>query len=98
MGLSSLVTCAGFERPRVAPTEAGGRITLRAESAGDAVRFSVSDTGQGIPNEHLSHLCERFWQAQKGSQSRRVERQTWARASDSDTRFVFEGDLRVEQS
>lgn len=44
-------------------TRAGGEITLRAERAGAAVRFSVSDTGAGIAPEDLPRLFDRYWQA-----------------------------------
>ncbi|WP_052519469.1 PAS domain-containing sensor histidine kinase [Archangium violaceum] len=47
-------------------TPMGGRILLRAEPAGSLVRFSVSDTGSGIPEEDLPHLFEPFWQASAG--------------------------------
>ncbi|MFY0579706.1 ATP-binding protein [Cystobacter fuscus] len=47
-------------------TPTGGRITLRAEPAGHMMRFSVSDTGAGIPKENLPHLFEPFWQASEG--------------------------------
>lgn len=46
-------------------TPDGGTITVRADPSGDAVRFSVADTGPGIPHEDLSHLFDRFWQAQR---------------------------------
>lgn len=47
-------------------TPGGGQITLRAEPAGSMMRFSVSDTGPGIPEEDLPHLFEPFWQAPAG--------------------------------
>jgi two-component system, NtrC family, sensor histidine kinase KinB len=51
-------------------TPAGGRIELRAapddaepgaERHVEGVRFEVSDTGPGIPPEHLPHLFQRFF-------------------------------------
>ncbi|AKJ04446.1 Circadian input kinase A [Archangium gephyra] len=47
-------------------TPVGGQISLRAEPAGRMMRFSVSDTGPGIPEEDLPHLFEPFWQAPTG--------------------------------
>ena len=42
-------------------TPAGGRITVAALAQGDEVRFSVRDTGQGIPAEDLPHVFDRLW-------------------------------------
>lgn len=46
-------------------TPAGGRIRVRAEREGDAVRFSVADTGSGIRADDLPHVFDRFWQARR---------------------------------
>jgi signal transduction histidine kinase len=45
-------------------TPAGGEVVLRAERSGRQVRFAVRDTGPGIAQSELTHLFERFWQAQ----------------------------------
>jgi signal transduction histidine kinase len=46
-------------------TPAGGRVVIRAEPDQAAVRFSVADTGPGIPEADLPHIFDRFWQAER---------------------------------
>lgn len=50
-------------------TAAGGEIILDAAVNGDFVTFSVTDTGRGIPQEHLEHIFDRFYRVpgQEGS-------------------------------
>ncbi|MER6509566.1 ATP-binding protein [Nonomuraea sp. NPDC001636] len=52
-------------------TPAGGRITLAARQDGDHVVIEVTDTGIGIRAEHLPHVFDRFWRAEK-SRNRRT--------------------------
>jgi PAS domain S-box-containing protein len=47
-------------------TPTGGEVVLAAQEEGEHVRFSIRDTGPGIPPESLAHLFDRFWQAQQG--------------------------------
>src|SRR6185436_3248684 len=46
-------------------TSRGGSIRVRGEHAGDELRFSISDTGAGIPGNMLEAIFERFWQVGK---------------------------------
>jgi two-component system phosphate regulon sensor histidine kinase PhoR len=42
-------------------TPPGGFIHLRWWANGDSVRFSVTDSGEGIAREHIPYLTERFY-------------------------------------
>ena len=50
-------------------TPAGGRIAVTARLDGQAVRFSVSDSGQGIPPRFLPLLFEQFFRVPGQSNS-----------------------------
>jgi signal transduction histidine kinase len=55
-------------------TPAGGRVVLSARATSDqenrpAVRFAVSDTGQGIPEQDLPHVFDWFWHSQTGERA-----------------------------
>jgi signal transduction histidine kinase len=43
----------------------GGTISVTAEPFGNEVRFSVIDTGAGIPARDLPNVFERFWQGSR---------------------------------
>ena len=51
-------------------TPDGGRIAFSAECDEQWVKVSVSDTGVGIPREHLSHVFERFYKVDRSRRDR----------------------------
>ncbi|MCK9378228.1 MAG: HAMP domain-containing histidine kinase, partial [Syntrophobacterales bacterium] len=42
-------------------TAPGGRISVKAETEGQMVRFFVTDTGSGIPDQFLQRIFEQFF-------------------------------------
>lgn len=49
-------------------TPGGGRVSVRAIAAADAVTFEVEDSGEGIPKEFLDRIFERFVQVPGATQ------------------------------
>jgi two-component system heavy metal sensor histidine kinase CusS len=49
----------------LAHTPRGGRVALTAREEGGAVAVEVSDTGGGIAPEHLPHVFDRFYRADR---------------------------------
>ncbi len=47
-------------------TPEGGTVTLSWKAEGDRLRFSVRDSGIGIPREHIPRLTERFYRVDRG--------------------------------
>jgi two-component system, OmpR family, sensor histidine kinase BaeS len=48
-------------------TPAGGHVTLETGPAGDMARLRVADTGQGIPDDELPRIFDRFWRGRQAA-------------------------------
>ncbi|MEP6492126.1 MAG: ATP-binding protein [bacterium] len=51
-------------------TPAGGRVVIGIEHRGDALEFTVRDTGVGISAESQSRVFDRYWQSSDGVRAR----------------------------
>ena len=51
-------------------TESGGTVEIGVRATTGQAEFRVSDTGPGIPPEHLSHLFELYWHARRSGRDR----------------------------
>lgn len=51
-------------------TQPGGSITLRLKAKGEEVHIEVEDDGEGIPEDKLGRIFERFYQVESGSARR----------------------------
>jgi chemotaxis family two-component system sensor kinase Cph1 len=59
--LSNLVGNAIKFTPRM------GTVGVHARSVGDEIVFTVRDSGEGIPKEHLPHVFDRYWTVKEGN-------------------------------
>jgi signal transduction histidine kinase len=41
----------------------GGRVRIIAQRESAVIHFAVSDSGRGVPAEHLSHVFDRYWRS-----------------------------------
>jgi two-component system, OmpR family, sensor histidine kinase BaeS len=48
-------------------TPAGGHVTLETGPAGEMALLSVADTGQGIPDDELPRIFDRFWRGRQAA-------------------------------
>lgn len=51
-------------------TPSGGHITLRLKALGNDVQIEVEDSGEGIPEDKVGRIFERFYQVEGGSTRR----------------------------
>ncbi|MEO5816832.1 MAG: PAS domain-containing sensor histidine kinase [Gemmatimonadaceae bacterium] len=52
-------------------TPAGGHVSLAVTTRNESVEFEITDTGEGIPPDHLPHVFDRFYQGSTGRRGSR---------------------------
>jgi signal transduction histidine kinase len=67
-----LQVLANLLRNAIQFTPAGGRIVAAVEEESDGLRFTVADTGVGIPADRLESVFDRVWKA--GAKDRKSHR------------------------
>lgn len=53
-------------------THSGGKIELKATEIGDRVKIEVKDNGEGIPEEALSSIWERYYKVKNQNREKRI--------------------------
>lgn len=53
-------------------TRSGGKIELKATEMGDRVKIEVKDNGEGIPEEALSSIWERYYKVKSQNREKRI--------------------------
>ena len=61
-----LIACSNLVMNAVRYTPSGGTITVTLDRSVGNARITVSDTGSGIPEQHLPRLTERFYRVDVG--------------------------------
>ncbi len=74
-------------------TPPGGQVELAVEPSEGKAKLTITDTGQGIPEQELAHVFERFW---RGTGARRTEGSGVGLAVASELAKAHGGQIEVE--